>query len=156
MKALSIAASCLLVFGMIGAASAGTMEIKHASNTGVPLAGETRALADGSNYMVIGNKWVVSTEVADYPLNDSSMDCTGSCKASEDLSAGDCFGYCGGVDADGDLFSFTWDGYVGGNWSTGAGSGKFEGWSGTGTWESVPLSDPAVAKVNWQGSITMK
>jgi hypothetical protein len=27
------------------------MEIKHASNTGVPMEGETRALADGSNYL---------------------------------------------------------------------------------------------------------
>jgi hypothetical protein len=153
---VTIGAACLLAAGLVVPANAETIVIKQASNTGVPVPGETRELADGGAYMVIGNKWIVSTEKPGYPLNDQSMDCTGSCKAAAGLETGDCFGYCGGIDADGDLFSFTWDGYTGGGWATAAGTGKFEDWRGSGTWEVVPLSDPAVAKVKWEGTITMK
>ena len=61
---LTIISASLFAFGLPGLVQAESMEIKQGTNTGVNLPIETKALADGSNYMALGSKWIVTTELA--------------------------------------------------------------------------------------------
>jgi hypothetical protein len=131
-------------------------KINSGRNVGTFLPTESRKLADGSTYLTGGSKLLVETEDATYPITGQSMDCRWICRILASGKEGSCITLCGGVDKDGDLFSFRALAFGAGNYEVGPGTGKYSKASGGGTFESVPTDDPALAHMRWKGTLQLK
>ena len=95
----------------LGAASmspalAQSWKINSGRNVGTLQPTESHKLTDGSTYLTGGSKQLVVTEDPTYPITGQTMDCRWICKIPANGKDGACITLCGGVDKDGDLFSF--------------------------------------------------
>jgi hypothetical protein len=148
MLALSVAS--------VSPALAQSWKINSGRNVGTLLPTETRKLADGSTYLTGGSKLLVETEDATYPITGQSMDCRWICRIPANGKDGACVTLCGGVDKDGDLFSFRALAFGAGSYEVGPGTGKYAKASGGGTFESLPADDPALTHMRWKGTLQLK
>jgi len=153
-----------LAFGVLLAVSAAAVspalaqswKINSGRNVGTLLPTESRKLADGSTYLTGGSKVLVETEDATYPITGQTMDCRWICRIPASGKDGACITLCGGVDKDGDLFSFRALAFGAGNYEVGPGTGKYSKATGGGTFETVPTDDPALANMRWKGTLQLK
>ena len=77
-----------------------------------------------------------ATEDPENALNLNSATCIGTTVMDADGNEMSGAGYCDGVDADGDTWILWWDDSgTGGDWGFLAGTGKFAGIEGGGTWQ---------------------
>ncbi len=77
-----------------------------------------------------------ATEDPENALNLNSATCIGTTVMDADGNEMSGAGYCDGVDADGDTWILWWDDSgTGGDWGFMAGTGKFAGIEGGGTWQ---------------------
>ena len=154
----SLAAGLALALGIgwLSPAFAQSWKINNGRNYGAYLPTETRKLADGSTYMTGGARMYVETEDPTYPVTGQSMDCRWICRVKPDGKDGSCITLCGGVDKDGDLFSFRALAFGGGTYEVGPGTGKYAKASGGGTFETIPVDDPAIAYMRWKGTLQLK
>ncbi len=152
--ALALAVTIISAVGT--SALAQSWKIAAGRNVGAMLPMETRKLADGSTYLTGGSKQIVETEDPTYPLNGASMDCRWICRVPANGKDGACITLCGGVDKDGDLFSFRSLAFGAGSYEVGPGTGKFSKASGGGSFESPAADDPALAVIRWKGTLHLK
>lgn len=154
----------VLVFGLALAlglvstspAFAQSWKINSGRNIGTLLPTESHKLPDGSTYLTGGSKQVVLTEDPTYPVTGQTMDCRWICKIPANGKDGACITLCGGVDKDGDLFSFRALAFGGGSYEVGPGTGKYSKATGGGTFETVPTADPGLTHVQWKGTLQLK
>ena len=153
-----LAVGLMLTLGLVAAspALAQSWKINNGRNIGTLLPTETRKLADGSTYLTGGSKVLVETEDPTYPITGQSMECRWICKIPANGKDGACITLCGGVDKDGDLFSFRALAFGAGAYEVGPGTGKYSKASGGGTFEPGPADDPALAHVRWKGTLQLK
>jgi hypothetical protein len=137
-------------------ALAQSWKINSGRNVGTLLPAESHKLADGSTYLIGGSKQLVVTEDATYPITGQSMDCRWICRIPANGKDGACITLCGGVDKDGDLFSFRALAFGAGSYEVGPGTGKYAKATGGGTFETVPTADPAIAHTQWKGTLQLK
>lgn len=137
-------------------ALAQSWKINSGRNVGTMLPTESRKLADGSTYLTGGSKVLVETEDATYPITGQTMDCRWICRIPANGKDGSCITLCGGVDKDGDLFSFRALAFGAGSYEVGPGTGKYSKATGGGTFETVPTADPAIAHMQWKGTLQLK
>jgi hypothetical protein len=137
-------------------ALAQSWKIEAGRNVGVLLPAENHKLADGSTYSTGGSRQVVLTEDSTYPITGQSMDCRWICKIAADGQDGACITLCGGVDEDGDLFSFRSLSFGAGSYEVGPGTGKYSNATGGGAFEPVPTSDPTLSHVKWRGTLRIR
>ncbi len=137
-------------------ALAQSWKINSGRNVGTLLPTESRKLPDGSTYLTGGSKVFVETEDATYPITGQSMDCRWICMIPANGKDGSCVTLCGGVDKDGDLFSFRAPGAGAGSYEGGPGTGKYSKASGGGTFETLAPDDPALTAVRWKGTLQLK
>jgi hypothetical protein len=142
--------------GFVSSAFAQSWQINSGRNVGALLPSETRKLDDGSTYMTAGAKVLVETEDPTYPITGRTMDCRWIARIPASGSDASCITWCGGMDKDGDLFSFTSQACGSGSYAVGPGTGKFAGASGGGTFETIPTADPALSHVRWKGTLQLK
>lgn len=153
-----------LVFGLalalgvvsMSPALAQSWKINSGRNIGTLQPSESHKLADGSTYLTGGSKQLVVTEDPTYPITGQTMDCRWICKIPATGKDGACITLCGGVDKDGDLFSFRALAFGAGSYEVGPGTGKYSKATGGGTFETVPTADPAVSYVQWKGTLQLK
>lgn len=131
-------------------------KIATGRNIGAMMPTETRKLPDGSTYLTGGSKQIVETEDSTYPLNGASMDCRWICRIPANGKDGACVTLCGGVDRDGDLFSFRALAFGAGSYEVGPGTGKYSKAAGGGTFETPATDDPALAVTRWKGTLHLK
>ncbi len=84
------------------------------------------------------------------------MDCRWICRIPANGKDGSCITLCGGVDKDGDLFSFRSMGFAAGNYEVSYGTGKYSKATGGGTFEALAPDDPALSAVRWKGTLQLK
>ena len=137
-------------------ALAQSWKINSGRNVGTLLPTESRKLPDGSTYLTGGSKVFVETEDASYPITGQSMECRWICKIPANGKDASCVTLCGGVDKDGDLFSFRAPGAGASSYEVGAGTGKYAKASGGGTFETVTPDDPALTVTRWKGTLQLK
>ena len=154
--ALAFGVMVLLAVGSAPPALAQSWKINSGRNVGTLLPTDTRKLADGSTYLTGGSKVLVETEDQTYPITGQTMDCRWICRIPSNGKDGSCITLCGGVDKDGDLFSFTALAFGAGTYEVGPGTGKYGKATGGGTFETVPTADPALAYVRWKGTPQLK
>ncbi|MEQ1880555.1 MAG: hypothetical protein ABL878_06225 [Burkholderiales bacterium] len=150
---------CLaLAFGAtsVSSAFAQSWKINSGRNIGSLLPTESHKLADGSTYLTGGSRQVVLTEDPTYPVTGQSMDCRWICRIPANGKDGACITLCGGVDKDGDLFSFRSLSFGAGNYEVGPGTGKYAKASGGGSFEPVTTADPNLSYVQWRGTLQLK
>ena len=154
---------CILGLGLtlalglvaVSPALAQSWKINNGHNYGTVLPTETRKMPDGGTYLTGGGKYLVETEDPTYPITGQSMDCRWFCRVSANGKDGSCITLCGGVDKDGDLFSFRALAFGAGSYEVGPGTGKYSKASGGGTFESVPSDDPALTHMRWKGTLQL-
>lgn len=89
------------------------------------------------------------------PLNMVSFDCAGVTAMS--ASGQTSHGHCDGVDTDGDTYSLWWRGDdTGGDWGFIAGTGKFSGINGGGTYQPVAEWPDGKNVVRWTSEWAMQ
>jgi hypothetical protein len=110
---------------------------------------------DGSTYMHLSDSHVLRTGTPGDPFDKATMNCAGSCLVAES-GDGTCLGSCSGRDRDGELFLFTWDGFVGGGWELTGGTGKWADSKGSGTWEAMAPLANGMGMNSWEGTVTLK
>jgi hypothetical protein len=158
-KGKSVLAFAVLIGLGVASASpafAQSWKINSGRNIGTLVPAESHKLADGSTYLIGGSKQLVVTEDATYPITGQTMDCRWICRIPANGKEGSCITLCGGVDKDGDLFSFRALAFGAGSYEVGPGTGKYAKATGGGTFETVPTADPAVAYVQWKGTLQLK
>ena len=154
---LALGLGLALALGMVAAspALAQSWKINNGHNYGTLLPSETRKMPDGGTYMTGGGKYLVTTEDPSYPITGQSMDCRWFCRVSANGKDGSCITLCGGVDKDGDLFSFRALAYGAGSYEVGPGTGKYSKATGGGTFESLPVDDPALTQMRFKGTLQL-
>jgi hypothetical protein len=155
-RALPVAALLALCAASIAPALAQSWKINSGRNVGALLPTESRKLADGSTYLTGGSRVLVETEDPTYPVTGQAMDCRWICRIPANGKDGNCITLCGGVDKDGDLFSFRALAFGGGSYEVGPGTGKYAKASGGGTFESLPSDDPALTQMRWKGTLQLR
>ncbi len=155
-NALALALMLALGVGSVTPVIAQSWKINNGRNYGAFLPSESRQLSDGSTYVTGGARYLVETEDPTYPITGQSMDCRWMCKVKADGKDGSCITLCGGVDKDGDLFSFRALAFGGGSYEVGPGTGKYARASGGGTFETLPADDPALTLTRWKGTLQLK
>jgi hypothetical protein len=150
-----LAFGAALVLGIaIQPALAQSWNITRGYNVGALLPTESRKLADGSTYLTGGARYLVDTEDPTYPITGQSMDCRWMCKVPANGKDVACLTMCGGVDKDGDLFTFR--AFGGNSYEVGPGTGKYSRASGGGTFQSLQPDDPALTGIRFQGTLNLK
>ena len=154
----ALAFAVLLGLGVVSASSAlaQSWKINSGRNIGTLLPAESRKLADGSTYLTGGSKVLVETEDPTYPVTGQTMDCRWICRIPGTGKDGSCITLCGGVDKDGDLFSFRALAFGAGVYEVGPGTGKYSKATGGGTFETVQTADPALTHMQWKGTLQLK
>ena len=155
-SALAFAVLVGLGVASVSPALAQSWKINNGQNFGTLLPTETRKLTDGSTYLTGGGKYLVETEDPTYPITGQSMDCRWICRIPANGKDGSCITLCGGVDKDGDLFSFRALAFGAGSYEVGPGTGKYSKATGGGTFETVPADDPALTHMRWKGTLQLK
>jgi len=151
-----LAVGLILSLGVVAVspAIAQSWNITRGYNVGALLPNETRKLPDGSLYLTGGGRYLVDTEDPTYPISGQSMDCRWLCKVPATGKDAACLTICGGVDKDGDLFTFR--SFGGNTYEVGPGTGKFSKATGGGTYESWQPADPALSAMRFKGTLTLK
>ena len=148
----------LFALGLASAfpALAQSWKINNGRNVGAVLPTESRKLVDGSTYLTGGARYLVETEDPTYPITGQSMDCRWMCRIPASGKDGACITLCGGVDKDGDLFSFRALAFGGGSYEVGPGTGKYAKATGGGSFETGATDDPALTYIRWKGTLQLK
>jgi len=146
----------VVALGLITSAPvfAQSWKITRGYNVGALLPSESRNLPDGSTYLTGGARYLVDTEDPTYPITGQSMDCRWMCKATADGGDVTCLTMCGGVDKDGDLFTFR--GFGGNTYEVGPGTGKYRRATGGGTFEMLQPADPALTAIRFKGTLELR
>jgi hypothetical protein len=148
----------MLAMGVLSAAPAAAQswKISDGRNYGMLLPTDTRKLPDGASYLTGGARYVVETEDPSYPVTGQSMDCRWICKVPANGKDVACITFCGGIDKDGDLFSFRAPAGGPNSYEVGPGTGKYAKATGGGTFETLAPADPALTIIRWRGTLQLK
>ena len=140
-------------FVVVWAASAMAGEVSGSGTSIIMAAAPAETeLSDGRMYTQMHSEQVL---VADgHPFDGVAMSCHGVCLMEGE--SGTCAGGCGGVDKDGDLIHFSFDGVTAGDWKLLGGSGKWANASGSGTWKEGGTLGATFTSNDWTGTIQMK
>lgn len=114
-------------------------------------------MADGTRHDEIRLKGVILADDAANPLHLSTHDCSGGAIADAQGMTIEAAGACTGVDRDGDVW-WLWYHNKGDQrtWSVIAGTGKYDGATGSGvTRELAGMADGRLV-ISWQGTLTLK
>ncbi len=112
--------------------------------------------ADGGTTARWAVRGFVTADDKDDPLYMINFDCTGLTVTGTDGSVA-ASGLCNGIDDDDDTYSLWWRGGAeGGEWEYFAGTGKFDGMVGGGTYSNVHTWGDGKYIVRYDGTWTMQ
>lgn len=118
---------------------------------------ETVALADGRVISRVSLSGFVIGSNAKNPFHMVNQHCSGTSILAAGQSEPTAYGYCEGLDRDGDAFFMSWSTGPGGNtWQLLGGTGKFDGISGGGTSDTTHTWTDGKYVIDWDGTWTMK
>ena len=119
---------------------------------------ETFELPDGQPAMRTHQRGTVLAEDESSSIHLSSQDCFGTMLLNADGSAAPGYGYCDGIDRDGDMWTIWWKNETGEGsvWGYLGGTGKYVGVEGGGTTQNVLRSPDGRMVITWKGKWTLK
>lgn len=118
---------------------------------------ETVNLEDGTVITRTSTSGFVISSDAENPFDMVNQHCSGTNVLAPGQSEPTAYGYCEGLDNDGDVFFISWaTGPEGNTWRLLGGTGKFDGISGGGTSEVTNTWADGKYVIDWQGTWTMK
>jgi len=108
---------------------------------------------DGSKAAWISSEGIfIISKPANHPANLVNRVCGGGFKIAPDDSSGAAIGSCSYADLDGDVFHVSWQStFVEGTWEIVGGTGKFENFSGQGTFRPSKKYDNGWSISEWEG-----
>jgi uncharacterized membrane protein len=124
---------------------------------------EITEMDDGSSSLVMHYSSVTLADNSNHPSADMAAECVGVMRTNADGSFGSGEGTCFGKTADGDTQSYWWKVDAAGtsacpdmcgSWGYFAGTGKFKGLQGTGTWQRTNLIGD-LSWGTWKNSYSM-
>jgi hypothetical protein len=118
---------------------------------------ETTELADGRVISRVSVSGFVVASNPNSPFHMVNQRCSGTNIFAVGQSEPTAFGYCEGLDRNGDMFFISWANGPGGNtWQLLGGTGKFAGISGGGTTKTVFTWADGKYVINWDATWTIK
>jgi hypothetical protein len=118
---------------------------------------ETVELADGRVLSRVKVSGFVIGSNEKNPFHMVNQHCSGTSILTTGQSEPTAYGYCEGVDRDGDVFFMAWTtGPAGNTWQLLGGTGKFDGISGGGTSATTQAWTDGKYVIDWDGSWKMK
>ena len=117
-----------------------------------------RKAADGSKVMWISSEgvFIVSTP-ANHPANLVGRVCGGGFKIAPDGKSGLGQGSCTYADQEGDAFYLDWQStFIEGTWKLAGGTGKFESFSGEGTFRPSKKFENMWSSSTWEGECSLE
>lgn len=117
----------------------------------------TVELANGTTISRVSSSGFVISRDEDSPFHMVNQECTGTYVVAAGESEPEAYGYCEGLDRDGDMYFLSWYNSADSNtWQLLGGTGKFDGISGGGTTSSAFTWADGKFVINWDASWTMK
>lgn len=117
----------------------------------------TTTLPDGNTVQEISNQGFLVAKDSGSPLHLNNQDCRGTSLVDAKGTIRTQTGYCTGTDSAGNMHWMWFSGDAsGGRWGILAGTGKFEGAKGSGTYTSGVLSPDGKLQNQHQGTIELK
>ena len=114
-------------------------------------------LADGSVISRVSVSGFVVASDAKSPFHMVNQHCSGTNILAPGQSVPTAYGYCEGLDRDGDVFFISWANGPGGDtWQLLGGTGKFDGISGGGTTKTTYAWADGKYVIDWEGTWKMK
>lgn len=118
---------------------------------------DTVKLSDGSVISRVSLSGFVNASDGNNPFHMVNQYCSGTSILAPGQSEPTAYGYCEGIDRDGDAFFISWANKPEGNtWQLLGGTGKFDGMSGGGTTKTKYTWADGKYVIDWQGTWTMK
>lgn len=157
-KSLTVVIGALLVVAAASAvAAAQKVEVK---GSGLYVTSSTRetALPDGRSIQEVSNQGFLVASDPRSPLHMNNQDCRGTALVDAQGAILTQSGYCTGTDSAGDMhwLSFSGGATGGGHWGLLAGTGKFDGAKGGGTFTAGVLSPDGKLHNEYEGTIELK
>lgn len=116
----------------------------------------TVELADGSVISRVSSSGFVTSKDANNPFHMVNQVCTGTDVLAAGQSESIAYGYCEGLDRDGDMYFISWyNGPDKNTWQFLGGTGKFDGISGGGTTVNAFAWADGKYAINWKGTWTI-
>lgn len=147
------------LIGLVWTSSAQAKEEKGEGKVAYVILSSTEfQMPDGRTARRIHQRGTILAEDPASSIHKSSQDCFGTMIMSADGPPAPGYGYCDGVDTDGDLWTIWWKNESGGgsNWGFLGGTGKFKGVEGGGTTKTELQSPDGRMLISWQGKWTLK
>ncbi len=113
-------------------------------------------LPGGDTFLELQTQEIMLASDAGHPFHHVAMTCVGTCTVDAEGGMTTCAGGCTGQDPDGDVITFSWDGFDGGGWKLVGGTGKWSGASGWGSWKSAGPMGAGFTRNTWSDSIEME
>lgn len=118
---------------------------------------ETVELEDGRMISRVSVSGFVTASDESNPLHMVNQRCSGTNILAAGQSEPTAYGYCEGIDRDGDMFFISWaNGPDGNTWQLLGGTGRFAGISGGGTTETIFTWADGKYVINWEGTWTIE
>lgn len=161
MKTVAYVVAVVLMVSVPGAFGADAGSGRFANHN---MSTQSSDLPGGGRIDVVHYHQVTFADQPGHPLDNTIADCVGLYRFSKDDAVESASGSCFGRDADGDGTSFWWRLEAQGTadcptmcgvWGYYAGSGKFDGISGGGTWQQTTVF-PDAGTGTWQGTHSLK
>lgn len=116
-----------------------------------------RKAPDGSKTVWLSSEGIfIVMQPAEHPANLVNRVCGGGFKIAADEKSGAGVGTCAYTDLDGDVFHVSWQStFVEGTWKIVGGTGKFQGFSGQGTFRPTRKYDNAWSISLWEGECSL-
>lgn len=117
-----------------------------------------RKAADGSKVMWMSSEGVfIVAKPANHPANLVGRVCGGGFKIAPDGKSGSGQGSCAYADHDGDAFHLNWQTtFIAGTWKLAGGTGKFENFSGEGTFRPSKKFENMWSSSTWEGECNLR
>jgi len=116
-----------------------------------------REAPDGSKVVWISSEGTfIVSEPANHPANLVNRVCGGGFKIAPDGKSAAAVGTCSYADMDGDAFHLSWQStFVEGTWKILGGTGKFEKFTGQGTFRPAKKYDNSWSVSMWEGECSL-
>jgi hypothetical protein len=116
-----------------------------------------REAPDGSKVVWISSEGIfIVSEPADHPANLVNRVCGGGFKIASDGKSAAAVGTCSYADLEGDAFHLSWQStFVEGTWTISGGTGKFEKFTGQGTFRPAKKYDNSWSVSMWEGECSL-
>ena len=117
----------------------------------------TFQLEDGTTVSRVSSSGFIISKDKDSPFHMVNQFCSGTNVVAAGESEPEAYGYCEGLDRDGDMYFLSWYNSPDKNtWRLLGGTGKFDGISGGGTTAGVFTWADGKFVIDWEGTWTMK